>query len=352
MTGFSSQILGTSDVIKDLKGLISTVAISDASVLITGESGTGKELIARNLHNLSSRSKYKFIPVNCAAIPKDLIESELFGHRKGSFTGAISDRVGRFELANGGTLFLDEIGDLPGEVQVKLLRVIQERVVDPIGSLKPKPIDVRIVSATHKDLEGEIKATRFREDLFYRLNVLPIHSAPLRERTEDIELLFNHFAKIYSKNEVIPISLEPCLSRVFEEYNWPGNIRELSNIVARLTTLFPGQCLKYKQIPQIMLPKRMRNLFIEDSKKIEKIENPVEEIVGLAQGFNNLDKDSKKNIDENQVSLKEKIAEFEKNLIQKALLESNGNVSKTAKLLSVQRTTLIEKINKYSINST
>jgi sigma-54 specific flagellar transcriptional regulator A len=350
MIGSSSQILGTSKVIKELKNLITTVAASNATVLITGESGTGKELIARNLHSLSSRSKHKFIPVNCAAIPKDLIESELFGHRKGSFTGAISDRVGRFELANGGTLFLDEIGDLPSEVQVKLLRVIQERVVDPIGSLKPRPIDVRIISATHKDLESEINASRFREDLFYRLNVLPIHSAPLRERAEDIKLLINHFANSYKKNGSVAINIEACLSKAFQDYSWPGNIRELSNIVARLSTLFPGESLKYNQIPQIMLPTNMRSLF-EPVRNEKKVKNPVEDIISLVQGDDNLKNEDNKECEKTTKPLKEKLAEFEKNLIQKALEESNGNVSKTAKLLSVQRTTLIEKINKYSINS-
>ena len=162
----NSQILGNSSSVAELRKLIDTVAVSDTSVLISGESGTGKELIAKNLHSLSRRSRQKFIAVNCAAIPKDLIESELFGHKKGSFTGAIGDRLGRFELANGGTLFLDEIGDLPQDVQVKLLRVLQERVIDPIGSTKPKPIDVRIISATHKDLEAEILSGGFREDLY------------------------------------------------------------------------------------------------------------------------------------------------------------------------------------------
>ena len=346
------KILGTSQLIKELRSLIETMAKSDATVLILGESGTGKELVARNLHQLSNRSKHKFIPVNCAAIPRDLIESELFGHRKGSFTGALSDRLGRFELANGGTLFLDEIGDLPTEVQVKLLRVIQERVVDPIGSHKPTPIDVRIVSATHRDLEGEIEAGRFREDLFYRLNVLPIHTPSLRDRSEDLTVLIDNFAKQFVKGDNVPVKFSDCLMRAFMHYSWPGNIRELSNICARLSTLYPGKHLFYKDVPQMMLPKGLRDKvkFLEESLDGEP--NPVEEVIMLAQGASL--KNQGLTISDNknkELPLKERLAEIEKNFIKDALLESEGNVSKTARLLSVQRTTLIEKINKYSLDS-
>ena len=354
-----SKILGSSKLIQDLRSLIETMAASDATVLILGESGTGKELVARNLHQLSSRSRHKFVPVNCAAIPRDLIESELFGHRKGSFTGALSDRLGRFELANGGTLFLDEIGDLPSEVQVKLLRVIQERVVDPIGSHKPTPIDVRIVSATHRDLEGEIKAGRFREDLFYRLNVLPIYTPPLRERSEDLSILIDNFAMQLAKGENKPVMFADCMMEAFKQYSWPGNIRELSNICARLSTLYPGKRLFYKDVPQLMLPKGLRDKkkFAEEARNEQ---NPVEEVIMLAQAA------SVKKTEQSSTSvlgdlgsssineklpLKERLAEIEKNIIKQALLESNGNVSKTARLLNVQRTTLIEKINKYALDS-
>tara|TARA_B100001094_G_C18152757_1_gene784618 strand:- start:769 stop:1857 length:1089 start_codon:yes stop_codon:yes gene_type:complete len=357
-----SKILGSSKLIEDLRSLIETMAASDATVLILGESGTGKELVARNLHQLSSRSKHKFIPVNCAAIPRDLIESELFGHRKGSFTGAISDRLGRFELANGGTLFLDEIGDLPSEVQVKLLRVIQERVVDPIGSHKPTPIDVRIVSATHRDLEGEIKAGRFREDLFYRLNVLPIHTPPLRDRSEDLSILIDNFAKQLAQGENKPVVFADCMMDAFKKYSWPGNIRELSNICARLSTLYPGKKLLYSDVPQMMLPKGLRDKIKLNEESTTSELNPVEEVIMLAQGqepsvkktgqfgppvSNSLSAFSM-NMD---LPLKERLAEIEKDFIKQALLESKGNVSKTARLLNVQRTTLIEKINKYSLDS-
>ena len=353
----NSQILGNSSSVIELKKLIDTVAVSDTSVLISGESGTGKELIAKNLHSLSRRSRHKFIAVNCAAIPRDLIESELFGHKKGSFTGAIGDRLGRFELANGGTLFLDEIGDLPQDVQVKLLRVLQERVIDPIGSIKPKPIDVRIISATHKDLEAEILSGGFREDLFYRLNVLPIISPPLRKRKADIVLLFEHFSKIHAKNQTNNVTLAPCLVNAFESYNWPGNIRELSNISARLTTLYPGKkSLRVVDVPETMLPNGLRK-FLGTAQKDKTGSNRVENLISLAQGDdrkvveNTQAEDLNHNLDADK-SLKEKLAEFEKRLIKQALIESNGNVTKTAKTLNVQRTTLIEKINKYSINLT
>ena len=347
-----SKILGSSQLIKDLRSLIETMASSDATVLILGESGTGKELVARNLHQLSNRFKHKFIPVNCAAIPRDLIESELFGHRKGSFTGALSDRLGRFELANGGTLFLDEIGDLPPEVQVKLLRVIQERVVDPIGSHKPSPIDVRIVSATHRDLEEEIKAGRFREDLFYRLNVLPIHTPALRNRSEDLSILIENFAKQFAKGQNQPIVFADCLMNAFKKYSWPGNIRELSNICARLSTLYPGKRLSYKDIPQMMLPKGLRNQEKLNEESDNNQSNPVEEVIMLAQGTSVKNYDFVNKIPENKsLPLKERLAEIEKNFIKQALQESKGNVSKTARILSVQRTTLIEKINKYALDS-
>ncbi len=353
----NSQILGNSSSVIELKQLIDTVAVSDTSVLISGESGTGKELIAKNLHSLSRRSRHKFIAVNCAAIPRDLIESELFGHKKGSFTGAIGDRLGRFELANGGTLFLDEIGDLPQDVQVKLLRVLQERVIDPIGSIKPKPIDVRIISATHKDLEAEILSGGFREDLYYRLNVLPIISPPLRKRKADIVLLFEHFSKIHSKNQTDNITLAPCLVNAFESYKWPGNIRELSNISARLTTLYPGK-------KGLRGGRCFRNYVAERIEEVHRYgtegkteNNRVEDLISLAQGNDvnvvqrTQEEDLDNSLDEDK-SLKEKLAEFEKKLIKKALIESEGNVTKTAKTLNVQRTTLIEKINKYSINLT
>ncbi|MEK9812387.1 MAG: sigma-54 dependent transcriptional regulator, partial [Bordetella sp.] len=252
-------IIGRSETILSLKRLIESIAQSDATVLVVGESGTGKELVARALHCHSQRAAKRFVPVNCGAIPKDLIESELFGHRKGAFTGAISDRMGRFELAQDGTLFLDEIGDLPLDMQVKLLRVLQERTVDPIGSNKPVDIDVRVVAATYKDLEVEVQAGRFREDLYYRLNVLPVTTPPLRERPEDIQALCEHFAKEHANPSKLSVELSEVLLKRLIHYEWPGNIRELSNLMARFSALFPGKSICYTDIPSMMLPKGLRD---------------------------------------------------------------------------------------------
>ena len=200
------QIIGDSKQMRALREMLSLVAGTTATVLISGESGSGKELVAQAIHDGSPRSKAAFVPINCAAIPRELLESELFGHRKGAFSGAIADRKGRFELADGGTLFLDEIGDMPAEMQVKLLRVLQEGVIDPVGSSVQVHVDVRVVAATHRDLEAECAAGRFREDLYFRLNVLPVQVPPLRERGDDIPRLIEHFAKFHAQAENRPIS--------------------------------------------------------------------------------------------------------------------------------------------------
>ena len=241
MTVNTPQFIGDSDAVRAIRGLLPVVALSNSTVLITGESGTGKEIVARSLHDLSGRSAGNFVPINCAAIPKDLIESELFGHSKGAFTGAATDRKARFELAHNGSIFLDEIGDLSLELQVKLLRVLQERVVDPVGGAKAISINVRVIAATHRDLEAEIVAGRFREDLYYRLNVLPISTPPLRERSADVPLLLNFFAESFKVQGEKPISFSPDFMQALKAYHWPGNVRELSNLVDRFSTLFAGQ---------------------------------------------------------------------------------------------------------------
>ncbi len=354
-----------------LRTLIATVANSQATVLISGESGTGKELIARALHDESDRAGSRFVPVNCAAIPRELVEAELFGHRKGAFTGAVSDRVGRFELAHGGTLFLDEIGDLPLDIQVKLLRVLQERAVDPVGAMKPVEVDVRVVAASHKDLEAEVKAGRFREDLFYRLNVLPLQSPPLRRRVDDIPELSAFHAKRLAPKGRDAIRFSPDMLLALKSYNWPGNVRELINLVDRFTALFPGQEIGLRTVPAAMLPKGLAALRDELFGKIaasnvltlfpevpeearESLpeadsvgqtkaddDNAVQDIIMLAQGLEELPSEG--------IQLKQRMAEIERNYIAQALELSEGNVSKTAKLLSLQRTTLIEKINKYEL---
>jgi len=355
------SFIGNSPAAQAVRAMIARVATSQATVLITGESGTGKELVARALHEQSDRRGGNFVPINCGAIPKDLIESELFGHRKGSFTGAMSDRIGRFELAHGGTLFLDEIGDLPLDMQVKLLRVLQERQVDPVGSAKPVPIDVRVVAATHRDLEKEISEGRFREDLYYRLNVLPLHTCPLRERPQDLPELLGFFATRFAPKGQASISFTEDFMQALQDYPWPGNVRELSNLVDRFSTLFTGEHLALGSIPATLLPKGLALL------QAERCANPstslpptavitspepaaaeeaaevsdVESIILMAQGAPVLPPEG--------LSLKERLADIERELIQQALQRSDGNVSQTARLLNLQRTTLIEKIQKYAL---
>ena len=356
------MIIGNSRAISELRGLIRQAATSDASVLILGESGTGKELVARALHSGSSRSGKQFVPVNCGAIPSELLESELFGHKKGAFTGAISDRVGRFELANDGTLFLDEIGDMPLEMQVKLLRVLQERSVDPVGSTKSIPINVRVVAATHRNLDQHIQKGNFREDLFYRLNVIPIILPALRERKEDIPVLVNHYLNQHSTRNGAPI-FDGALIEALCEYDWPGNIRELVNLVHRLCCFFPNQKVCLTQIPSNLLPEPVAAFgaaktipFGEDgpiqteldlSLYVPDAENPVEDVIMRAQGMTQPAVADR--FPSDGVHLKDHLADIERNLIVKALEESDGNVSQSARLLNLQRTTLIEKINKYKL---
>ena len=341
--------------------MVARVAKTTATVLISGESGTGKELVARAIHDGSPRAKAAFVPINCAAIPRDLLESELFGHRKGAFSGAIADRKGRFELASGGTLFLDEIGDMPRDMQVKLLRVLQEGVIDPVGSAGQIPVDVRVVAATHRDLEAECAAGRFREDLFFRLNVLPLKVPPLRERAEDIRALLEHFAALHACEGARPVVFENCLGSALHEYAWPGNIRELSNLVYRLSVLFAGQRLRLRSVPRDLLPSKMlfepaleegfeddhaestvaelpRGVPAEQAVNGEIGRNPVEDIICIANGGSLLPREG--------LALKEYLGDLEKNIIEEALCRTGGNVSKTAELLQLQRTTLIQKMNK------
>ena len=425
MTGQSlkglSAIIGKSAAVQAVRSLIQAVAKSGSTVLVLGESGTGKELVARALHDLSDRSGASFVPVNCAAIPKELIESELFGHRKGAFTGALADRVGRFELAHGGTLFLDEIGDLSLDMQVKLLRVLQERSVDPIGSSRTVPIDVRIIAATHRDIEGEIASGHFRQDLFYRLNVLPIEMPPLRARLDDIPDLVEAFARRHAVPGKPPVTLAPDLLNVLHCYEWPGNIRELSNLLDRFSVLYPGRRLGLAQVPLTMLPRGLRP-FAEQQLQLAEIQEPLETelasatrdpesqagqpfregspersvsdgsddgwaalsstanaettsaqlSIGSRLGMNEpaspesaytippepqsvedivLMLQDPDELPEDGLHLKQHLADIERSLIKQALDRSAGNISQTARLLRLQRTTLIEKINKYDLRS-
>tara|TARA_B110001450_G_scaffold179017_1_gene167242 strand:+ start:77 stop:1273 length:1197 start_codon:yes stop_codon:yes gene_type:complete len=372
------SIIGVSSEITALRDLIKTVGPSDATTLILGDSGTGKELVAKALHGCSTRNKGPFIPINCGAIPKDLLESELFGHRKGSFTGAISDRKGRFQLANGGTLFLDEIGDMSMDLQVKLLRVLQERAVAPVGTNEGISIDVRVIAATHKNIESLIERGEFREDLFYRLNVMPLEIKALSERTEDIPSLFEYFAIEHSDKSNQPIRLHSASMNIFFEYLWPGNVRELSNLVARYSALYPGTEIDLRKVPLSMVPGGMRAaldqsaadaLFLATSAnfpvsseqaisdniaaansanefetclEIDELDE-VQRVIELAQG--------RQNFPDEGVKLKDHLLEIERALIQQALNKAGGNVSQTARLLSLQRTTLIEKINKFGLTN-
>lgn len=370
-----TSIIGSSREINELRALIEVVGPSDSTVLILGDSGTGKELVAKALHSCSERTGGPFIPVNCGAIPRELLESELFGHRKGSFTGAISDRKGRFELANGGTLFLDEIGDMSMDLQVKLLRVLQERTIDPVGSTQSTPIDVRVVAATHKNIEKLIQQGDFREDLFYRLNVMPMEIKALQERREDIPALFEHFANHYAKADQAPITMMSGSMQLLIQYNWPGNVRELSNLVDRYTALYSGQQVDLRKVPSSMIPSGIRAIAdsssadalstlmsgfadsdkgtepgvlsqidtsIEQPEAVDEPVNEVERVIMLAQGGDSFP--------EQGMQLKQHLLEIERSLIKQALGRAEGNVSKTARLLNLQRTTLIEKINKYGLS--
>jgi sigma-54 specific flagellar transcriptional regulator A len=372
-----TSIIGLSRVIDELRSLIKVVGPSDATVLIMGDSGTGKELVAKALHGCSSRNNGPFIPVNCGAIPRELLESELFGHRKGSFTGAISDRKGRFELANGGTLFLDEIGDMSMDLQVKLLRVLQEREIDPVGSQHGIPIDVRVVAATHKNIETLIEQGDFREDLYYRLNVMPMEIVALRERREDIATLFSHFADLYARDNQLPITLHPKSLELLLQYDWPGNVRELSNLVDRYSALYAGQEIDLRKVPASMVPQGIRSIsdgqsadalhlligglpdgpgetqqppvMVTEQAELqltadaeEASQDEVQKVIMLAQGGSE--------IPEQGLQLKQHLLEIERSIIKKALGQAEGNVSKTARLLNLQRTTLIEKINKYGLS--
>lgn len=355
----SQVIVGESAQTRQLMQLIRSIAPTAASVLINGESGVGKELVAQAIHTQSNRASEPFIPVNCGAIPADLMESELFGHKKGAFTGAIADHLGKVTAANGGTLFLDEIGDMPMSMQVKLLRVLQEKVVLPVGSNQPVEVDIRVVAATHRVLEDEIKAGRFRADLYYRLNVVPLQVEPLRQRREELPALIRHFSKQFTDPDTPGIEFTDGFLQVMQRYDWPGNVRELSNMVHRLSVLYPGQTLHVNHVAASMLPAGMCELIQEDSADEQGSlfdvmmgddqpvgqpdhDSDVESIIMHAQGFEDFRQRGQ--------SLKGVLSDIEQDLIQRALQETDGNVSRCAKLLRMRRTTLIERIKKYNLN--
>ncbi len=324
-------LIGKSIQMRQLIRQISQVALSDATVLLRGESGTGKSLVAEVIHQFSKRKTHRFVDINCAAIPSTLLESELFGHEKGAFTGAIREKLGKFEIASEGTIFLDEIGDLPPELQVKLLRFLQGHEFERVGGLKTIKADVRVIAATNRDLEEAIVNSKFREDLFYRLNVLPIHIPPLRDRKEDIRLLLEHFLKIYS--EKAHKKFEPLSPEVLEHlisYPWPGNIRELQNVIERAVVLAKEPCLDLSNFTSIPFEHNISN------PKKEKEETTLKNWMKPFESFQVM-----KNI--------KSVKEIEKDSLLRALSITHGNISKAAKQMGVSRGTLYRRLKKYEI---
>lgn len=334
------SLVGCSPATAEVRELIKRVAPSEATVLILGASGTGKEVVARNIHYHSSRSKGAFVPINCGSIPENLLESELFGHEKGAFTGAISARKGRFELAQGGTLFLDEIGDMPLHMQVKLLRVLQERVFERVGSDKSIKADVRIVAATHRNLERHIESGDFREDLYYRLNVFPIEMPELRDRIEDLPLLIEDLLRRVEGEQGVTLSLSPEAMDCLQHYAWPGNVRELANLMERLAILYPNRVVDVEDLPAKIragyTPEKPLKLAPNQSNS--PIMTEASSIVSPPSA-----------LPEGGIDLKRYLNELEYSLIQSALDEANGVVAHAASLLKMRRTTLVEKMRKYQI---
>ena len=337
------SLVGTSRAIQHVRQMMQQVADTDASVLILGESGTGKEVVARNLHYHSKRRDAPFVPVNCGAIPAELLESELFGHEKGAFTGAITSRAGRFELANGGTLFLDEIGDMPLPMQVKLLRVLQERTFERVGSNKTQSADVRIIAATHKNLESMIEVGAFREDLYYRLNVFPIEMAPLRERVEDIPLLMNELISRMEHEKRGSIRFNSGAIMSLCRHAWPGNVRELANMVERMAIMHP-----YGVIGVAELPKKFRYVDDEDENLVDTLFSDMEERVAINNSTQDFSATAR--LPPEGLDLKDYLGGLEQGLIQQALDDANGIVARAAERLRIRRTTLVEKMRKYGMS--
>lgn len=337
------SLVGTSRAIQHVRQMMQQVADTDASVLILGESGTGKEVVARNLHYHSKRRDAPFVPVNCGAIPAELLESELFGHEKGAFTGAITSRAGRFELPNGGTLFLDEIGDMPLPMQVKLLRVLQERTFERVGSNKTQSADVRIIAATHKNLESMIEVGAFREDLYYRLNVFPIEMAPLRERVEDIPLLMNELISRMEHEKRGSIRFNSGAIMSLCRHAWPGNVRELANMVERMAIMHP-----YGVIGVAELPKKFRYVDDEDENLVDTLFSDMEERVAINNSTQDFSATAM--LPPEGLDLKDYLGGLEQGLIQQALDDANGIVARAAERLRIRRTTLVEKMRKYGMS--
>ena len=312
----SSFFIGEHPLMQKINAMARRVAATDATVLITGESGTGKELVARAVHSYSPRAACPFVPVNCAAIPEELLESELFGHVRGAFTGASSARVGLFQLADGGTVFLDEVGELPVALQPKLLRVLQNKEIRRVGADQPQLVNLRVIAATNKDLEVEVEKGAFREDLFYRLQVIPIHLPPLRARRSDIPLLVHHFLEKQNLKYSRTIQLAAETMVYLWEYDWPGNVRELENLIERIVVLSDNGYVGEEDLPPYI------RSFISE----KKLPNPT--------------------LNDGEIDLQQEVEQFENRLIDKALRHSNGNISVAARKLKINRTTLIAKLRR------
>jgi len=310
-------LIGDHPLIQKITQLIRKVAVTDATILIMGESGTGKELVARAVHTLSSRADRPFIPVNCGAIPAELLESEMFGHERGAFTGAVGARAGMFQLANGGTIFLDEVGEMSGNLQVKLLRVLQDKEVRPVGADRSLKVDVRVIAASNKELAAEVDAGNFREDLFYRLQVIPIVMPPLRERRSDVPLLVRHFLEKHNhKRQGRPARITEEAMVYLWEYDWPGNVRELENLLERLVILSEDGHIGVDHLPPTI------RSFISE-KKIPRA-----------------------TLGEDGLDLNTAVEEFENRLIEEALRRTKGNKQAAARLLGLKRTTLVAKLRR------
>jgi len=322
------SLVGTSDSMVQARSLMAKVADNDATVLITGESGTGKEVVARALHDASRRKDGPFVPINCGAIPADLLESELFGHEKGAFTGALTAKAGRFELAAGGTLFLDEIGDMPFAMQVKVLRALQDRCFERVGGTQTLHSDVRILAATHRDLEEMIREGGFREDLYYRLNVFPIHLSPLRERVEDIPMLVTAVSERIRLEQGLGVRLTVDALKVLAEYAWPGNVRELKNLLERLSIQYPNELVASSDLPAKLLSSGHA---ATDSVR------------------QTIDPEAPALLPVNGVDLKDYLGRLERSLIEQALEDTDSVVARAADRLHIRRTTLVEKMRKYGI---
>jgi sigma-54 specific flagellar transcriptional regulator A len=353
---------GNSRVMRDVHRLIEQVAPFGTNVLILGESGTGKEMVARHVHELSGRAGHPFVPVNCGAIPADLLESELFGHEKGAFTGALSTRLGRFEFAEGGTLFLDEIGDMSLQMQVKLLRVLQERSFERVGSNRTIRCNVRIIAATHRDLDEAIGAGRFREDLFYRLNVFPVQMPPLRDRLEDLPVLIEHLGHRQGQSASQRIRLDKEAMNCLARNRWPGNVRELANLLERLSILFPEQLIGAADLPERYRLTGTGNWFgsgvrivpppepaTDVAPRVSAAASAEESLDAL--GVNEVLCSAESALKSGGIDLKDHMSAIEIGLIRQALVEADGTVAGAARLLRIRRTTLVEKLRKYRLSA-